>query len=265
MMDGQNDVAGDVLDEHLNLAVMQSQRVVELLARRIEDARRDERDRITDHTHETRQALTEARDAARTRFGRVMHESWWDRAAPRDVAQTIETALAWREHDPRAQVACEKIDAEMQARWGVSLDDLENRLAQRDAERSDRDAHADTARDARGDEFSHDRDERRAESEDRDHDGRPDDPQAATTARTEAGDAEAFSGREWDTAEAHDARAAWWDETVDPESAAAAKAADHTQGTHPRAAAAAGRAGSRTARTKSAGRGKGARQAELGR
>lgn len=251
----------DELDDHLNLTMMHTQRVIETMARRAEQQRRDREADLTDQTRQTRDDLNQQRDAARMRYTQVTNPTWWEKTPEEEVGRTIETATAWRDLDTKANVACERIDVELKARYGLTLRDFEERIeqerAQRDQEQAmqDRDEERATDRGRDGDEHQADADQQR-------------DPEARAQRESAAAEAHRDEAQAWDSSEARDARADHFHATFEHEAAEAATTADRAQAHPPQDAPKAGRSKGKTkgtAAAQSRSRVRGVNSHELGR
>ncbi|MGY2747408.1 hypothetical protein [Arthrobacter sp. UYCu723] len=61
------------------------------------------------------------RAAARAQLAPVAREDWWDKATPEMIERVHETATAWKAYDPEAAQAAEKISEQVQARYGIDV------------------------------------------------------------------------------------------------------------------------------------------------
>lgn len=59
--------------------------------------------------------------AARAQLAPTADDRWWDQARPQDIERVHETATAWKDFDPAAQEAAERIRREVQGRYGVDV------------------------------------------------------------------------------------------------------------------------------------------------
>ena len=98
--------------------------LAERIARAREQAARDARGASEQHARELQARLDAERAAARAALAPVGRDDWWQRAEPDDIARAWETAQAWREHDPAARQAAERIHAELRTRYGIDTRDL---------------------------------------------------------------------------------------------------------------------------------------------
>ena len=69
--------------------------------------------------------LDSERAAARAALAPVDRDEWWQSAQPADITRAWETAQTWRELDPDARRAGERIHDELQRRYGIDTRDLQ--------------------------------------------------------------------------------------------------------------------------------------------
>ncbi len=109
----------DVVDGGLRQSLLIGSRIAETLARRRQEAQRQEEHAATQAAHEANARLTAERSAARAALAPVDKEQWWDKAQPRDIATAYTAAESWKSHDPVALAASEKIRQEVFNRYGI--------------------------------------------------------------------------------------------------------------------------------------------------
>ena len=61
------------------------------------------------------------RAAARAQLAPVTRDDWWDKATPDMIERAHQTATAWKTFDPDAAQAAEKISEQVQARYGIDV------------------------------------------------------------------------------------------------------------------------------------------------
>lgn len=273
-MTEQQDVAGEFLDSNLHMSMMYGSRIMEQVARAREQKAREQESEVREQTRlmereQTRverlqeQTFRDSRDAGRMKYDRVMHERFWETTSPQEIADTIETALRWRYKDPKAQVACQKIDHEMQARYGVSLADIEQHLNDREQrqnqeERTQQDAtepeQYTTVPQQENRNYAEQRNaldwaveeqsaaqNLRAESEnfrneqaDHEQDALDaEDPEEQSREQAEAAEAETKAEDAWDKSEERENREGFYESEFDEETANSAKYADRARGSKP--------------------------------
>jgi hypothetical protein len=118
------DGINDALAGTLRVALTVAGQLAERMARAREQAARDARAASEHEAHELQVRLDAERAAARAALAAVGREEWWQRAEPDDIARAWETAQAWREHDPDARQAAERIHEEVRTRYGIDTHDL---------------------------------------------------------------------------------------------------------------------------------------------
>jgi hypothetical protein len=118
--DGINDALSGALRVSLTVAGL----VAERIARTREQAARDARAAGEQEARELRARLDAERAAARAALAPVAREEWWQQAEPDDIARAWETAQAWRELDPDARQAAERIHDELRDRYAIDTRDL---------------------------------------------------------------------------------------------------------------------------------------------
>lgn len=59
----------------------------------------------------------------------VQKDQGWEAAQPKDIAQVHALAEAWRDHDPTALAAAERIRTEVRSRYGIDTHDVETDAA----------------------------------------------------------------------------------------------------------------------------------------
>lgn len=97
-------------------------RLGEQFARMREQALRQQQ-AIDEQRGKELQARYEAqRGAARAQLAPTADDRWWDQARPQDIERVHETATAWKQFDPTAQEAAERIRREVKERYGVDVD-----------------------------------------------------------------------------------------------------------------------------------------------
>lgn len=119
-----SDGMDDVVDGGLRQSLMIGSRIAETLARRRQESQRQEEHAATQAAHEAEARLTAERSAARAALAPVDKEQWWDKAQPRDIATAYTAAEAWKNHDPAALAASEKIREEVFNRYGIDTRDV---------------------------------------------------------------------------------------------------------------------------------------------
>jgi hypothetical protein len=115
----------DVLDGGLRQSLMIASRVAETLARRRQESQRQQEHQDAQAAHEAHARITADRSAAHAALAPVGKDQWWDKAQPHDIATAHAVAEGWKDHDPTALAASEKIRQEVFTRYGIDTHDVE--------------------------------------------------------------------------------------------------------------------------------------------
>lgn len=115
----ESDGMDDLLDGGMRQSLMIASRIAETLARRRQEAQRQQEHQDAQAAHEAQARLTADRSAARAALAPVEKDQWWDKAQPHDIATAHAVAEGWKDHDPAALAASEKIRQEVLARYGI--------------------------------------------------------------------------------------------------------------------------------------------------
>lgn len=120
----ESDGMDDVLDGGLRQSLMIASRIAETLARRRQESQRQQEHQDAQAAHEAQARLTAERSAAHAALVPVEKDQWWDKAQPRDIATAHTVATGWKDHDPAALAASEKIRREVLVRYGIDTHDV---------------------------------------------------------------------------------------------------------------------------------------------
>ncbi|MDN4643896.1 hypothetical protein [Arthrobacter sp. PsM3] len=115
----ESDGMDELLDGGMRQSLMIASRIAETLARRRQESQRQQEHQDAQAAHETQARLTADRSAARAALAQVNKEQWWDKAQPHDIATAHAIAEGWKDHDPTALAASEKIRQEVFTRYGI--------------------------------------------------------------------------------------------------------------------------------------------------
>lgn len=120
----ESDGMDDVLDGGLRQSLMIASRIAETLARRRQESQRQQEHQDAQTAHEAKARLGAERSAARAALAPVEKDQWWDKAQPSDIATAHAVATSWKDHDPAALAASEKIRQEVLTRYGIDTHDV---------------------------------------------------------------------------------------------------------------------------------------------
>lgn len=120
----ESDGMDDVLDGGLRQSLMIASRIAETFARRRQESQRQQEHQDAQVAHEARARLAAERSAAHAALAPVEKDQWWDKAQPNDIATAHAVAEGWKDHDPAALAASEKIRQEVHTRYGIDTHDV---------------------------------------------------------------------------------------------------------------------------------------------
>jgi hypothetical protein len=120
----ESDGMDDFLDNGVRQSLMIASRIAETLARRRQEAQRQQEHQDAQKAREAQALLVAERSAAQAALAAVHKEQWWDKANPADIATAHAVAEGWKEHDPTALEASEKIRQEVLTRYGIDTRDV---------------------------------------------------------------------------------------------------------------------------------------------
>lgn len=115
----ESDGMEDVIEGGLRQSLLIGSRIAETIARRRQETQRQQEQQDTQAAREAADRLTADRSAARAVLSPVHKDQWWDKAQPSDIAAVYAVAEGWKEYDPIALAAAEKIRTEVQTRYGI--------------------------------------------------------------------------------------------------------------------------------------------------
>ena len=120
----ESDGMDDVLDNGMRQTLMMASRIAETLARRRQESQRQIEHQDAQTAHEALARLAAERSAAHAALAPVEKDQWWDKAQPHDIATAHAVAEGWKDHDPAALAASERIRQEVLTRYGIDTHDV---------------------------------------------------------------------------------------------------------------------------------------------
>jgi len=114
----------DLLDGGLRQSLMIASRIAETLARRRQEEQRQQEHRDVQAAHEAAARFAAERGTAHAVLSQVDKDQWWDNAQPSDIATAHAVAEGWKDYDPTALSASEKIRQEVLNRYGIDTSDV---------------------------------------------------------------------------------------------------------------------------------------------
>ncbi|AOT05965.1 hypothetical protein [Arthrobacter sp. U41] len=119
----ESDGMDEFLDGGMRQSLMIASRIAETLARRRQESQRQQEHQDAQAAHEAQARLTAGRSAAHAALAPVNKDQWWDKAQPHDIATAHAVAEGWKDYDPTALAASEKIRQEVLTRYGIDTRD----------------------------------------------------------------------------------------------------------------------------------------------
>ncbi|MFF2842511.1 hypothetical protein [Paenarthrobacter sp. NPDC057981] len=120
----ESDGMDDVVDGGLRQLLMIASRIAETLARKRQESQRQQEHADSQAAHEAAARLAADRSAAHAALAPVEKDQWWDKATASDIATAYAVAEAWKDHDPTALAASERIRQEVLTRYGIDTHDF---------------------------------------------------------------------------------------------------------------------------------------------
>lgn len=120
----ESDGIDDVLDGGIRQSLMIASRIAEAIARRLQESQRQREQQITQTGYEAQARLAADRSSAHAVLAPVEKDQWWDKAQAHDIATAYAVAEGWKDHDPTALAASEKIRTEVRSRYGIDTHDV---------------------------------------------------------------------------------------------------------------------------------------------
>jgi hypothetical protein len=111
----------DAVDGVMRTGLMVAARIGEQLARMREEEQRTIAAAEEQRARQLQERFDARRAAARAQLAPVARDDWWDKATPEMIERVHETATAWKAYDPEAAQASERIREQVQARYGIDV------------------------------------------------------------------------------------------------------------------------------------------------
>jgi hypothetical protein len=120
----ESDGIDDFFDNGMRQSLMLASRIAETLARRRQEAQRQQQHLDSQAAREAQARLSAERSSALAVLAPVQKDQWWDKAQPGDIATAHAAAEGWKDLDPAALEASGKIREEVLARYGIDTRDV---------------------------------------------------------------------------------------------------------------------------------------------
>ncbi len=120
----ESDGIDDVLDNGLRQSLMIASRIAETLARRRQESLREQEHQDIQAAHEAHARYTAERAQMQGALALVHDDKWWQQAQPADITNAYILTEAWKDHDPAALTAADRIRNEVYTRYGIDTHDV---------------------------------------------------------------------------------------------------------------------------------------------
>jgi hypothetical protein len=120
----ESDGIDEVLDGGLRQSLLIASRIAETLARRRQELQRQREQQDAQAAHEAQAQLAAQHSAVQAALSPVEKDQWWNKAQPHDIATALAVAEGWKDHDPAALAAAERIRHEVLTRYGIDTHDV---------------------------------------------------------------------------------------------------------------------------------------------
>ena len=120
----ESDGMDDVLDGGVRRSLLIASRIAESLARHRQESQRQQGQLDARTAYEAQARLSAERSSAHAVLAPVHNDQWWDKAQAGDIATAHAVAEGWKDHDPTALAAAEKIREEVLTRYGIDTQDV---------------------------------------------------------------------------------------------------------------------------------------------
>jgi hypothetical protein len=120
----ESDGIDDVLDNGMRQSLMIAARLGETLARRRQESLREQEHQDIQAAHEAHARYSAERAQMRGALAPIHDDKWWQQAQPADITTAHVLAEAWKDHDPAALAAVDRICHEVNTRYGIDSRDV---------------------------------------------------------------------------------------------------------------------------------------------
>lgn len=120
----ESDGIDDAVSGGFRQSLMLASQIAERLARARQESMRQRQDQVDRSQIEAQRQIAAERTAMRATVAPTEHDRWWDQANPDQVVEAHQAAEAWKDHDPQALAASEKISEEVGRRYGINTHEL---------------------------------------------------------------------------------------------------------------------------------------------
>lgn len=125
----ETDGIEEAIEGQMRLVITAAAQAGERLARMREDTLRRAQATSEREARELQSRFAAEQRTVRADLSAVQRSDWWENATPERIAQAYESAVAWREEEPEAARAEERIVDELRTRHGITPDQLRAQVA----------------------------------------------------------------------------------------------------------------------------------------
>jgi hypothetical protein len=118
------DGTDEAIHDSLKQSLITAARVAETLSRARQKSLRQREQQNTQIAHEAQARAAAERAAVQGVLARIHKDQWWNHAQPDDIARVHALAEGWKDHDPAAFAASERIRTEVRRRYGIDTRDI---------------------------------------------------------------------------------------------------------------------------------------------
>jgi hypothetical protein len=111
----------EAVEGAMRTGLMVAARIGEQLARMREEEQRNIAAAEEQRARQLQERFDAQRAAARAQLAPTARDDWWDKATPQMIEQAHQTATAWKPYDPEAAQASDHIRKQVQARYGIDV------------------------------------------------------------------------------------------------------------------------------------------------
>jgi hypothetical protein len=120
----ESDGIDEVVDGSLRQSLMAAARLGETLARMRQESLRRREEQDFQARQDVRRRVETERSAMQSVLAPVQKDEWWKHARPHDIAQAHALAEGWKDYDPQALTAAERIRSEVHRRYSIDTHDV---------------------------------------------------------------------------------------------------------------------------------------------
>ncbi|MFB0833414.1 hypothetical protein ACX8Z9_03230 [Arthrobacter halodurans] len=122
MANTESDGIEEGLDGALRMGITVAAQIGQEVSRLREENLRQAEEEATREAVRVRAEHEAERTIAHAKLTPTANAEWWDSASPERIAEAHQYATTWKEHDPQAQAAAERIRTEVSNRYGIDVD-----------------------------------------------------------------------------------------------------------------------------------------------